>query len=86
MRTYFETFERDNGTEVTVEYTISNYDPGVSSGPAESCYPPEGGEVEIIRVFDDTGNINATDLEHDKWSTWIAENHVFEDEQDYFDD
>lgn len=22
------------------------FDPGVSFGPAESCYPPEGGEIE----------------------------------------
>lgn len=47
-RTHFTTFERDDGTEVTIEYTISDYDPGVSSGPAEICYPPEGGEVEIL--------------------------------------
>jgi len=25
----------------------SLYDPGVCSGPAESCYPPEGGEVSF---------------------------------------
>lgn len=25
---------------------VTPYDPGVSSGPPERCYPPEGGEVE----------------------------------------
>lgn len=84
-RTYFETFERDDETEVTVEYTISAYDPGVSSGPAEICYPPEGGEVEIIKVFNDSGDLKWTDDEDEKWSAWIAENHQFDDGDDYDD-
>ena len=41
-----------NSVEVvaTVEFTATPYDPGVSSGPAEQCYPPEGGEIEIQRI------------------------------------
>lgn len=27
--------------------SISDYDPGVSSGPPERCYEPEGGEAEF---------------------------------------
>jgi hypothetical protein len=43
------TFEKEDGTETELEltFTISDYDPGVSSGPVERCYPPEGGEVEV---------------------------------------
>lgn len=79
-RTHFTSFERDDDTEVTVEYTISPYDPGVSSGPAEDCYPPEGGEVEIISVKDDAGkSVDWTDDETAKWSGWIQENHDFDD-------
>jgi hypothetical protein len=39
--------------EVEVYYT--EYDPGVCSGPVEKCYPPEGGDCEINRVWDEHG-------------------------------
>lgn len=84
-RTYYQTFERDCGMEVTVEYTITAYDPGVSSGPAESCYPPEGGEVEIVKVFNDVGPVTSTSEEDDKWCAYIAENHVHDDGFDDYD-
>lgn len=78
--THFTSFERDDETEVTVEYTISPYDPGVSSGPPEICYPPEGGEVEIVGVNDADGReLQWTDAEDEKWSDWIAQNHDFDD-------
>jgi len=85
-RTYYMTFERDDETEVTVEYSISDYDYGVSSGPDELCYPPEGGEVEIVKVFSDTDpDIKITDAEDTKWSQKICEKHVFDDYDDYDD-
>jgi hypothetical protein len=34
--------------EIHLTYTITPYDPGCTYGPPENCYPPEGGEVEII--------------------------------------
>jgi hypothetical protein len=83
-RTYFETFERDDEIEVTVEYSITAYDPGNTYGPAEDCYPPEGGEVEIVRVFNDAGEVKWTDAEDEKWCSYIAENHDFS-EPDYDD-
>ena len=47
-RTYFMDLTRDDGeTEVQVEYTISAFVPAQTYGPAENCYPAEGGEVEI---------------------------------------
>lgn len=85
-RTYYKSFERDDETEVTVEYSITAYDPGVSSGPAESCYPPEGGEVEIVKVFSDTDpDIKITDDEDDIWSQKIFEDHDFSDDDGYDD-
>jgi hypothetical protein len=37
--------------EWEVELTISDYDPGVISGLPENCYPPEGGELEGIKLI-----------------------------------
>lgn len=51
--------ETEDGIEVyRIEGTVSDYDPGVTSGPVDRCYPPEGGEVEIDTVYriDDDGN------------------------------
>lgn len=36
--------------KVEAEVKVSPYDDGCCSGPPESCYPPEGGEVEIDSV------------------------------------
>lgn len=86
-RTHVMDLERDDETSVCVEYTISAFDPGVSSGPAEICYPPEGGEVEIIRVTDAGGNeLKTTDEEDARWITYIQEHHDFDDGYDDWDD
>lgn len=85
-RTHYKSFERDDETEVTVEYSITPYDPGNTYGPAENCYPPEGGEVEIVKVFSDTDtDIAWTDEEDTKWSKKIFEDHDFDDYDDYDD-
>ena len=36
--------------EIEVEFDATPYNPGVTSGPPEACYPPEGGEVEITQI------------------------------------
>lgn len=36
--------------EFVIEADVSPYDPGRTCGPPESCYPPEGGEVEIAEI------------------------------------
>jgi len=36
--------------ELEVTATVTAYDPGVTSGPPERCYPPEGGDVEDIEA------------------------------------
>lgn len=86
-RKHDTTFERDDGTEVVVEYTISAFDPGVSYGPAENCYPPEGGEVEIVSVKDLDGKpVTVSDDEAEAWADWIAQNHDFSEEPEYYED
>jgi hypothetical protein len=41
-----------NSVEIvaTVQFTTTPYDPGISIGPAEKCYPPEGGEIEDVEI------------------------------------
>ncbi len=43
----------DENGEVTVffECMVEAYDPGRISGPPDLCYPPEGGGVEVVRVY-----------------------------------
>lgn len=75
--TYRET--EDGEVELTVTYTITAYDSGVSWGPPERCYPPEGGEVEIVSVTDEDGNtIEPTEAELKAWDTDIYEQHDFD--------
>lgn len=52
----------DPNLELCCEVTATPYDPGVSSGPVEACYPPEGGEVEINEIWL-TGVPGVPDLE-----------------------
>ena len=41
-----------NSIEVVAEisFTATPYDPGISSGPPERCYQPEGGEIDDVKV------------------------------------
>ena len=48
---------------VEVEYNATPYDPGVTRGPPESCYPPEGGEVEITEATYNEQKIQLTDAD-----------------------
>lgn len=47
--------ETDVETDLTVECSVSPYDPGRTYGAPEDCYPPEGGEVEVYRAFGPDG-------------------------------
>lgn len=79
-RTHLTTFERDDGTEVTVEYTITPIIPQTYWQPAE------GGEVAIVKVTGENNvEIQTTDEEDEKWCLWIFENHE-DDRDDYYED
>lgn len=49
---YLEILVGGNSVLVTAEisFTTTPLDPGVSSGPAELCYPPEGNEIDDREV------------------------------------
>ena len=83
--TWFERVTDETADEVEVFYTISDFDPGVSSGPAESCYPAEGGEVEITKVLLNGKEIDWTSEEDEEWSNKIFNEHDFSDDYGYDD-
>jgi len=68
-------FYRDNEDGVSGTYTQSPYIPAQTSGPPETCYQAEGGEVEVISVKLANGeNAWMSDVEEDQWITDIMEN------------
>jgi hypothetical protein len=68
-------FYRENEDCVIVTYTQSPYVPAQTSGPAETCYQAEGGEVEVISVKLASGEDDfMSDAEEDQWITDIMEN------------
>lgn len=69
-------------TEVEVTYTISAYDPGRIFGPPELCYPPEGGEVEILSVKRDGQEIELDEDEIERLILWLQENPPEEEDYD----
>ncbi len=74
-RSYFETFEREDEMEVTVEYTWSPGCPAHYGSMTYPGHPAEPPEVEIVKVVSASGEIKWTDAEDEKWSLWIMENH-----------
>ena len=58
--------------EVTIFFVCSGYDdPGITTGPAEKCYPPESDEERIVTGIT-VGNVDLPDdvvreLENEKW-------------------
>ena len=63
----------DPEMELLVEGNATPYDPGVTSGPPERCYPPEGGEVEIENVYaTHPGQMRSIKLEVSPLITYLA--------------
>lgn len=76
--THLHEFERDNGDIVVIEYKINPFDPGVSYGPPESCYPPEGGDIADWEV--DGGKVELTEAEAER-----AEKEIYANPPDPYD-
>lgn len=74
----------DDEIELTVEYSLAPYDPGVSWGPPEDCYPPEGGDVEDMAITLDGDPFEVTAQEADAIEAHILQHH--EDDGDDCDD
>lgn len=67
--------------ELSVEYSLTPYDPGCNWGPPEHCYPPEGGDVAEMEITLDGERFEVTDDEATKIEAHILETH--EDDGDY---
>lgn len=86
-RTYYQDFDRDDESPVTVEYTASG---GCSAHMGSMTYaghPAEAPEIEIVKAFNDAGPVMLTPAEDERMSTWLAENHedAADDGDDYDD-
>lgn len=76
---------------VTIDYTVTDYDPGSTYGPPEDCYPPEGGEIEELKATKEDGTIvELTSEELEKIEAHIYATHDYgshydEDPDEYYD-
>lgn len=86
-RTHFQDFDRDAGTSVTVEYTVSGGCAAHMGTLSYEGHPSEPPEVEIVKAFNDDGPVVLTSAEDERFCLWIMENHEDEgdDPADYFD-
>jgi hypothetical protein len=75
MRTYLKDFNRLDADEtpITVEYTVSKRYRAVLWG--DNSRPAEGGEIEIIKAWGDLGRVTITDVEEEKFRSWLEDNH-----------
>lgn len=82
---YHDVYLPARDIEITVEYSRTPFDPGVSWGPAESCYPAEGGDIEIVDAWIKGSEIDAL-LSSDEEEFVIGElQKIPESEYDYDD-
>lgn len=83
-RTFLWKFDRDDGSPVYIEYTVSRYYPATQAdqwGPGE---PAEGGEIEIVRAFDGQyPAVKLTDEEQDWMEAHIVANHSGVNEREW---
>lgn len=83
-RTFFQDFDRDDESPVTVEYTASGGCEPHYGSMTYAGHPGEAPEIEIVKAFNDAGPVTLTQAEDERIRLWLAENHV-EDEPDYDD-
>lgn len=85
MITYFHDFKRDDGSEVTVEYGYCGGSPTTYS-PAFGAVGGDAPEVEIVKAFDDNGDVKLTDAEMEAAEEQIHENPPeYADQSDFYD-
>jgi len=61
------TDDGDTETIYEIECDVTPYDPGRTWGDPEKCYPPEGGEVEIVSV-----KLNGKEIPYAEWEKIVA--------------
>lgn len=84
MRTWLHDCLRDDGSDVTVEYERETYYPAVGPSWYDPGSPAEGGNVLIIKAFNETGDIILTNKEYGRITCWLEQNVEIKD--DYDDD
>ena len=77
---HFHMLPDDTEEDVELEYTATPYIPAVLYGDNSS--PAEGGEIELLKVTNEAGEITWSDKEEQVWLDYIAEHHR-DEEPDY---
>jgi len=67
----------DDEFPLEIDYEVAAFDPGNVSGPPESCYPPEGGEVESLTAFFESREFKLTDDECERVEQHIYATHDY---------
>lgn len=87
--TYYTLTRGDEEIEVEVEYSVARYYPAQTYGPPEHCSPAEGGEIEELAAFTDSGEeIKLTAEEEREIEQHIYATHDYDDDDDgdYYED
>lgn len=80
MHTATHTIERDGQQiDIEVEYTVAPFYPAQTYGPAEDCYPSEGGEIEELTAYLDGEAIKLTPDETRKIEAHIYDRHDYDE-------
>jgi len=66
--------DESDAFELDISYRVEAYDPGRIFGPAEHCYPPEGGGVELLSIQRDGVDYDLSEAEQNKIILWLEEN------------
>jgi hypothetical protein len=82
-RKFYQDFDRDDETPVTVEFTYSGGCPAHYGSLSYPGHPAEPPEIEIVKAFNDSGDVKLTDAEDERMTLWLMEN--FEDDGDDYD-
>lgn len=83
--TFSETLLRDDGTDVTVEFTQSQYYPATGPSWDDPGSPAEGGEIEIVGIFTLAGPVKPSEAEMQRFydELYSMPPHVHEPDPDY---
>lgn len=82
-RTFSRDFERDDETEVTLEYTFLAGCPAHMGSMSYPGHPAEPAEVEIQKAFTSAGDVTLTAAEDARFCQYLIENHQDVDDREW---
>lgn len=84
-RTFFQDFDRDDDTQVTVEYTFTGGCPAHMGSMNYPGHPAEPAEVEIIKAWETTSekDVVLTEAEDTRFCQYLIENHEDSDDREW---